>query len=104
MLAALMIVRRVGEYAFVRPGPEMLFSPLDAESKYKAKNFIDTVVYRAGDAVSAWAKALLDMLANGVLLATFAGALCAAAWGAIGWYLGGRREQRAAQTSAELRD
>jgi AAA family ATP:ADP antiporter len=104
MLAALMIVRRVGEYAFVRPGREMLFSPLDAESKYEAKNFIDTVVYRAGDAVSAWAKALLDMLANGVLLAAVAGALCAAAWGAIGWYLGGRWEQRAAQTSAELRD
>ncbi|MDP2747000.1 NTP/NDP exchange transporter [Pseudomonas sp.] len=93
MLAALMIVRRVGEYAFVRPGREMLFAPLDAESKYKAKNFIDTVVYRAGDAVSAWAKALLDMLANGVLIAAIAGALCAAAWGALGWYLGGRREQ-----------
>jgi len=93
MLAALMIVRRVGEYAFVRPGREMLFAPLDAESKYKAKNFIDTVVYRAGDAVSAWAKALLDMLANGVLIAAIAGALCAAAWVALGWYLGGRREQ-----------
>ena len=31
MLAALMIVRRIGEYAFVRPGREMLFAPLDAE-------------------------------------------------------------------------
>jgi ATP/ADP translocase len=47
-----MIVRRIGEYAFVRPGREMLFAPLDAESKYKAKNVIATVVYRAGDAVS----------------------------------------------------
>ncbi len=93
MLAALMIVRRVGEYAFVRPGREMLFAPLDAESKYKAKNFIDTVVYRAGDAVSAWAKALLDMLANGVLVAALAGAACAAAWAALGWFLGGRRPQ-----------
>ncbi|WP_313127713.1 NTP/NDP exchange transporter, partial [Stutzerimonas nitrititolerans] len=40
VLAAVMIVRRIGEYAFVRPGREMLFAPLDAESKYKAKNFI----------------------------------------------------------------
>ena len=103
MLAALMIVRRVGEYAFVRPGREMLFAPLDAQAKYKAKNFIDTVVYRAGDAVSAWAKALLDMLANGVLIAAIAGAICAAAWGALGWYLGGRREQSAEQASPELR-
>lgn len=103
MLAALMIVRRVGEYAFVRPGREMLFAPLDAETKYKAKTFIDTVVYRAGDAVSAWAKALLDLLANGVLIAAIAGALCAAAWGALGWYLGGRRVQSTGQTSPEPR-
>ncbi|MFZ3205441.1 MAG: MFS transporter, partial [Pseudomonas sp.] len=93
MLAALMIVRRVGEYAFVRPGREMLFAPLDALTKYKAKNFIDTVVYRGGDAVSAWAKALLDMLSQGVLLAALVGAALAAAWAALGWYLGGRQEQ-----------
>jgi len=27
---------------------------LSREEKYKAKNFIDTVVYRTGDAISAW--------------------------------------------------
>ncbi len=90
MLAGLMIVRRVGEYAFVRPGREMLFAPLDAHSKYKAKNVIDTLVYRGGDAVSAWLKALLDTLSQGVLVAALTGALCAATWGALGWYLGGR--------------
>ncbi|WP_430472557.1 NTP/NDP exchange transporter [Zestomonas insulae] len=90
VLATLMIVRRVGEYAFIRPGREMLFAPLDAQSKYKAKNFIDTVVYRAGDAVSAWAKTLLDALGHGVLLVALVGAVLAALWGALGWYLGGR--------------
>nr|WP_298166216.1 MFS transporter [uncultured Pseudomonas sp.] len=90
MLAGLMIVRRVGEYAFVRPGREMLFAPLDAHSKYKAKNVIDTLVYRGGDAVSAWVKALLDTLSQGVLVAALTGALCAATWGALGWYLGSR--------------
>ncbi|AYC31522.1 MFS transporter [Pseudomonas cavernae] len=89
VLAAVMVVRRVGEYAFVRPGREMLFAPLDAQTKYKAKNFIDTVIYRAGDALSAWAKALLDGLDAGVLLAALAGAVCAAVWGGLGWYLGG---------------
>lgn len=93
-LAALMIVRRVGEYAFIRPGREMLFAPLDAQTKYKAKNFIDTVVYRAGDAISGWAKALLDTLAQGVLLVALVGAICAALWGLLGWYLGGRKEQQ----------
>jgi len=88
MLAALMIVRRIGEYAFVRPGREMLFAPLDAESKYKAKGFIDTVVYRAGDALSGWVKSGLDMLGQGVVPVALVGATCALLWGALGWYLG----------------
>lgn len=54
MLAVLIIVRRIGEYAFVRPGREMLFAPPDAESKYKAKGFIDTIVCWARDALSSW--------------------------------------------------
>lgn len=92
-LAGLMIVRRIGEYAFVRPGREMLFAPLDAESKYKAKNFIDTVVYRGGDAVSGWVKSLIDMLGYGAVLIALIGALCAALWGLLGWHLGGRADR-----------
>ena len=101
MLAALMIVRRIGEYAFVRPGREMLFAPLDAETKYKAKNFIDTVVYRAGDAVSGWAKSLLDLLGQGTLLVALVGAACAALWGLLGWYLGGRADRSAVDSAGE---
>jgi len=94
MLAVLMIVRRIGEYAFVRPGREMLFTPLDAESKYKAKNFIDTVVYRAGDAMSGWLKSLLDMFAQGAWLVALVGAACAALWGLLGWYLGSQADRK----------
>lgn len=94
LLAVLMIVRRIGEYAFIRPGREMLFAPLDAESKYKAKNFIDTVVYRGGDAVSGWAKSLLDMLAQGAGLAALIGAGCALLWAYLGWQLGLRVDKR----------
>lgn len=97
MLAGLMIVRRIGEYAFVRPGREMLFAPLDAESKYKVKNFIDTVVYRGGDALSGWAKAGLDMLGQGTWLIAVVGAFCAALWGLLGWYLGGRADAQAGE-------
>lgn len=92
VLAPLMVVRRIGEYAFVRPGREMLFAPLDAESKYKAKNFIDTVVYRGGDALSGWAKSGLDLLGQGAWLAALVGAACAALWGVLGWQLGGRAD------------
>ena len=93
LLAGLMIVRRIGEYAFIRPGREMLFAPLDAETKYKAKNFIDTVVYRAGDTISGWAKSLLDLLGQGATAAALVGALCAGLWMLTGWYLGQQRER-----------
>lgn len=94
MIACLMIVRRVGEYAFIRPGREMLFAPLDFETKYKAKNFIDTVIYRAGDAISGWAKSILDLVGQGGVVAALIGALCAALWALTGWYLGRDRRPR----------
>lgn len=104
VLAALMIVRRIGEYAFVRPGREMLFAPLDAESKYKAKGFIDTVVYRAGDAMSGWLKIGLDMLSQGAVLVALVGAVCALAWGALGWYLGRQVDALNRRLTPEVRD
>ena len=51
VFVAVVIVRRAGEYAFVRPGREMLWSPLDKETKYKAKNTVDVPVYRGADYV-----------------------------------------------------
>ncbi|WP_265920934.1 NTP/NDP exchange transporter [Cupriavidus nantongensis] len=90
VLAAIMILRRVGEYALVRPGREMLFTVVDAETKYKAKNVIDTAVYRAGDAVSAWVKTAIDALSGHPATVALAGALLAVGWAGLGWWLGRR--------------
>lgn len=54
VLLVVQIIRRAGNYAIMRPAREMLYVVLTREEKYKAKNLIDTVVYRTGDAVSAW--------------------------------------------------
>lgn len=54
VLVAFQIARRAGEYALTRPAREVLFTVVGREVKYKAKNFIDTVVFRGGDALSAW--------------------------------------------------
>jgi ATP:ADP antiporter, AAA family len=54
LLAGTQIVNRAGEFALVRPGREMIYTTVDPESRYKAKNFIDTTVYRANDAAMAW--------------------------------------------------
>jgi len=89
VLAAVMIARRVGEYAFVRPGREMLFSRVDTETKYKAKNLIDVPVYRGGDALVAQVTGAIN--SAGYSPALF-GAAFAAAWAATGWWLGRRQE------------
>ena len=89
VLAVVIVARRVGEYAFVRPGREMLFSNLDTETKYKAKNLIDVPVYRGGDALVA--KVTTAVSAAGWSSALL-GAACAAAWAGMGWWLGRRGE------------
>jgi AAA family ATP:ADP antiporter len=56
-LAALIVfavVRRASEYALSKPAREVLFTLVSREEKYKAKNVLDTVVARGGDAVSGW--------------------------------------------------
>jgi len=47
--------RRAAHHGLEKPAREVLFTALGREEKYKSKGFIDTVVYRGGDAVSAWA-------------------------------------------------
>jgi AAA family ATP:ADP antiporter len=96
MIAALLVLRRWGEYAFIRPGREMLWGSLDTEAKYKAKNFIDVPVYRAADYVGAQAKSALDAIGASPAGAAVIGAGIAAAWAINGWLLG-RRHDRSTQ-------
>lgn len=61
-LVAFQVLRRAGNFAFARPAREVLFTVVPREDKYKAKSFIDTVVYRLGDQVGAWSYAGLGGL------------------------------------------
>ncbi len=61
VIAAFQIIRRASNYAVTRPCREMLYTVLPRETKYKAKNFIDTFVYRAGDQVGAWSYAAMGL-------------------------------------------
>ncbi len=87
VFGGVMVIRRAGEYALARPGREMLYTVVPAEQKYKAKNFIDTVFYRGGDAVSAWAKHGLAQLGEHPSLAMLIGAMLALLWAATGGWL-----------------
>ncbi len=94
VIALALVARRWGEYAFIRPGREMLFSALDTETKYKAKNFIDVPVYRAADYVGAQAKTALDAFGSiGPAGVAVVGAVIAGAWAVTGWSLGSRHDK-----------
>jgi len=61
-LVVIQVTRRAGNFAFARPSREVLFTVVPREDKYKAKSFIDTVIYRLGDQVGAWSYAGLGAL------------------------------------------
>ena len=83
VLIAFGVTRRVGEFAISKPAREALFTVVPREERYKAKNFIDTVVYRGGDALSGW-------LFAGLAGAAFVAAGISAGWAALAMYLGHR--------------
>jgi len=94
VLAIVFVLRRVGEYAFVRPGREILFSRVDNETKYKAKNVIDVPVYRASDAITAQVSTALEAGTLGTSAVALIGAAVATAWAINGWWLGKRSETK----------
>ncbi|MDJ0949586.1 MAG: MFS transporter [Alphaproteobacteria bacterium] len=100
LIAVVQAVRRATNYAISRPAREILFTVVPREEKYKAKNVIDTLVYRGGDAVSGW---LYRWIAGtGIGLAGMAAIMVpvAALWLALALALG-RRQDRLAETQAK---
>lgn len=99
VIAAVQVLRRAGNYALARPGREMLFGVLPRVDKYKSKNFIDTVVYRGGDAVSGWVYAAMSALGLGLAGIAWAAIPIALVWLLTGIFLGYR--YRALEFQAE---
>ncbi|MES1939085.1 major facilitator superfamily transporter [Salinisphaera sp. T5B8] len=95
VLVVFQVVRRAGNYAITKPAREMLFSVVSTEDKYKAKNFIDTVVYRGGDAASGWLFTGLSALGLGLAALAFAAVPLATLWAVCGILLGRARNARA---------
>jgi AAA family ATP:ADP antiporter len=101
IVAVVVVVRRFGEYAFARPGREMLWSKLDKETKYKAKNTVDVPVYRATDALVAQVDKGLAAMGVGPVVVAALGAAVAALWAALAWWLGRRHESGDLTASAD---
>lgn len=98
VLIFIQVFRRAGNYAIMRPAREMLYVVLGREEKYKAKNFIDTVVYRGGDAVSAWVYDGMKLLGLSISQIALIAAPLSAIWALVAFQLGKQREQIAKNT------
>lgn len=92
VLVCVQVARRAGNYALMKPSREMLFVVLDKEQKYKAKNMIDTVVYRSGDVASAWAYAGLQALGLGLAAIALIAVPFCGGWAWISYRLGRQQE------------
>lgn len=93
-VAAFAVARRAGNFALNNPAMEILFTVVPREDKYKAKSFIETFVYRAGDQVGAQAYA--GMAAGmGFSAIAFVGVPMSMAWLGLGWWLGKRQGEMA---------
>jgi AAA family ATP:ADP antiporter len=88
-VVGLQILRRSGNYAITRPAREMLFTYVDQETRFKAKQVIDIAVYRGGDVFWAWAFTLLTTVFGfGMVAIALIGSGIAMLWGVLGVYLG----------------
>jgi AAA family ATP:ADP antiporter len=92
MIAALHISSRTVALGLTRPARELCFTVVSRDDKYRAKNVIDTLMYRAGDFVSSWIFLALG-LGGGLISLTIPMAI---GWVAIAIWLGFEFRRRTA--------
>jgi AAA family ATP:ADP antiporter len=96
VLVVYQVLRRAGNFAFARPTRELLFTVVPREDKYKAKSFIDTVIYRTGDQVGAWSYAVLGFLGLAMTGISIVAVPISIAWLLNSLWLGQKQEGMAA--------
>ncbi len=101
------VMRRAGNFALARPAREVLYTVLARTDKYKAKNFNDTFVYRAGDQFGSWSYTAFGWLGLGLSGLALTMVPLSFAWLLLALWLGrqyrARQEGEAAPAEAELR-
>ncbi len=90
-LVTFQVARGAAEYALTRPAREVLYTVVSREDRFKAKNFIDTAVYRTGDQVGAWSQTFLQKMGMAVSSVPLVAAPLAALGLVIGLWLGLRQ-------------
>ena len=88
-------VQRTANFAISNPAREILFTVVDREEKYKAKNVVDTVVFRASDAIAGWLFATLRAAGLELTTISLITVPLAALWLALALALGRAQAARA---------
>jgi AAA family ATP:ADP antiporter len=99
-LVAVQIARRGIQYGLERPSREVLFTVVSSEEKYKAKAFIDTVVFRGGDAAAIWAYHFVPALSPPAYAVTTVMLVVCAGWIAVAVFAA-RRHAKLAELRME---
>ena len=89
------VLRRAGNFALAVPSREVLYTVLPRRDKYKAKNFNDLFVYRAGDQIGVWSFAGLRALGLGSSALAFSMVPLAGLWLVISLWLGKKQAELA---------
>lgn len=90
LFAAIQVAQRSLNYGMLGPIKEMLFTVVDRETKYKSKNFIDTVVYRGSDVTASWLFKGWMLTGWPMASITLLYLPIMAIWGVAAWRLGRR--------------
>ena len=97
IIAGLHVMRRSLGFGFTKPTTDMLYAVVSKEAKYKAKNFVDTAVYRGWDVASSWIVKFMGGLGlSGIAL------LCvpvAIVWGTLTIWIGREYRRRDQETN-----
>lgn len=101
VVAAVMVAERVVAFALSSPAVKVMYTLTAPDEKYKVQNFVDTVVYRGGDALSGW---IFTAVSGGVGFAALATTLMTlplvATWLWNARSLGQAHAERAGETAA----
>uniref|UniRef100_UPI00117B59BF NTP/NDP exchange transporter n=3 Tax=Pseudomonas TaxID=286 RepID=UPI00117B59BF len=102
VIVAAQVGRRVANFALARPAREILFTSSAREDRYKAKNFIDTVVYRGGDQLASWGYAGLMGLGLTLAQIPMIAVPLSAVWLGLSVWLGRTHQAQERQDAAAV--
>lgn len=100
-IAAVLVVRRATEYGLAKPARELLFTVVTESQKYKAKNFIDGVVARAGDSIGSSVSHLVVTQKWPPLVALWIGVPVSLLFAGIGLWLAREQNKRTMSQSGD---